>query len=162
MMKLLNYTTKVSAHQTVGEIIKILTARGVLNIGLSYNSLGAPDGLHWTMETDKMGLRRFALPCNSEAVFRKLTEQRVNVHDAQLRRQQAERTAWRILKDWIEAQMALLETGMVDLEEVFLPYMVVDNGQTLYRYLGEGGHRTLGAPTDVIALPAPSSAPEGR
>ena len=37
------------------------------------------------------------------------------------RRQQAIRTSWRILKDWVEAQMALLETGMVTMDEIFLP-----------------------------------------
>ena len=40
------------------------------------------------------------------------------------RRQQAIRTSWRTLKDWVEAQMALLETGMVTMDEIFLPYML--------------------------------------
>ena len=39
---------------------------------------------------------------------------------------------WRILKDWVEAQMALLETGMVTMDESFLPYMV-SGGQTFTR-----------------------------
>ena len=32
---------------------------------------------------------------------------------------QAERVAWRILKDWIEVQMALLDIKMVTAEEFF-------------------------------------------
>ena len=43
----------------------------------------------------------------------------------------ASRVAWRILKDWVKAQMAILETEMVDLQEIFLPYMVSQN-RTLY------------------------------
>lgn len=31
---------------------------------------------------------------------------------------QAERVAWRILKDWVEAQMALLDIEMVKFEEI--------------------------------------------
>ena len=46
--------------------------------------------------------------------------------------EQAERVAWRIVKDWVEAQMAILESEMVKLDEIFLPYMVNDAGQTLY------------------------------
>jgi len=42
------------------------------------------------------------------------------------------RVSWRILKDWVEAQMALVETHMVTLEQVFLPYAVTDDGQTIY------------------------------
>ena len=49
--------------------------------------------------------------------------------------EQAERVAWRILKDWIEAQMALLDIEMVRFEEIFLPYIETQNGQTIYERL---------------------------
>lgn len=48
-------------------------------------------------------------------------------------REQAERVAWRIVKDWVEAQMAILESEMVQMDEIFLPYMVDNNGQTLFQ-----------------------------
>ena len=44
---------------------------------------------------------------------------------------QAVRVAWRIIKDWVEAQMALVDTSMVKTEEVFLPYMMVKGDKTL-------------------------------
>ena len=50
--------------------------------------------------------------------------------------------AWRIIKDWVEAQMALLATGMVDLEEIFLPYML-SGDRTLYQELMTRGFRAL-------------------
>ena len=50
--------------------------------------------------------------------------------------------AWRIVKDWVEAQMALLATGMVELEEIFLPYML-SGDRTLYQVLTERGFRAL-------------------
>lgn len=52
-------------------------------------------------------------------------------------RDQAERVAWRILKDWVEAQMALLDIQMVEFEEIFLPYIEIDGGQTIYQKLEE-------------------------
>lgn len=48
-----------------------------------------------------------------------------------------ERVAWRILKDWVEAQMALLDIQMVRFEEIFLPYIETENGQTIYERLEE-------------------------
>ena len=45
---------------------------------------------------------------------------------------QAERIAWRILQDWTMAQMAILETEMVAMDQVFLPYMVNSAGETVY------------------------------
>ena len=50
-------------------------------------------------------------------------------------REQAERVAWRILKDWVEAQMALLDIEMVRFEEIFLPYIETTSGQTIYERL---------------------------
>lgn len=52
-------------------------------------------------------------------------------------KEQAERVAWRILKDWVEAQMALLDIQMVRFEEIFLPYIETGNGQTIYERLEE-------------------------
>ena len=50
--------------------------------------------------------------------------------------EQAEKVAWRILKDWVDAQMALIEIEMVKMEEVFLPYTIIDNfGTTVYERL---------------------------
>jgi hypothetical protein len=39
---------------------------------------------------------------------------------------------WRILKDWTEAQLALIETGMVSVEQIFLPFAQSENGETLF------------------------------
>ena len=78
----------------------------------------------------RLGRVAFALPCNTDAVFAKLTERRVLGTSPESRRQRAIRTSWRILKDWVEAQMALLETGMVTMDEIFLPY-ILSGGQTL-------------------------------
>ena len=52
-------------------------------------------------------------------------------------REQAERVAWRILKDWVEAQMALLDIEMVRFEEIFRPYIETSSGQTIYERLEE-------------------------
>ena len=45
---------------------------------------------------------------------------------------QAKRVAWRIVKDWVEAQMALLDTTMMSLDQIFLPYMLLTPEQTVY------------------------------
>jgi len=46
------------------------------------------------------------------------------------------RVAWRVIRDWIMSQMALFETEMVELEQVFLPYMTDQTGvSTLYERL---------------------------
>ena len=53
-------------------------------------------------------------------------------------REQAERTAWRNIRDWILAQMAFVEAGNVEGDEVFLPYLTDGKGKTLYQVYKDG------------------------
>lgn len=133
-MPIKNYSTKVSAAKTVGEIQEILAKHGVCRIMLDYGEGGRVLGVSFAVA----GVGSFRLPARADAVRRVMREQGVKCDDAR-----AEMVAWRNVKDWIDAQMALVETGQADVAEVMLPYMLRD-GVTLYeamaeRMLGEGG-----------------------
>ncbi|MDE2107426.1 MAG: hypothetical protein KGL39_60075 [Patescibacteria group bacterium] len=53
-------------------------------------------------------------------------------------KEQAYRTAWANIRDWIAAQMAMIDTGMVKPEEIFLPYLISpQTGQTFYETMAE-------------------------
>lgn len=49
---------------------------------------------------------------------------------------QAARTAWKIVQDWVEVQMSMIQMQQADLAEVFLPYFY-DGRQTYYQALKE-------------------------
>lgn len=49
----------------------------------------------------------------------------------------AYRVAWANLKDWVIAQMALYETQIVDMPQIFLPFLVTKKG-TLYQEIASG------------------------
>ena len=51
--------------------------------------------------------------------------------------EQALRVSWRILKDWVQAQMAIVDTKMVRLEQVLLPYAIMPDGRMLYERVRE-------------------------
>ena len=93
----------------------------------------------------------FPLPINTDAVFEILTRDRVMKTKPEARMQRANRTAWRIIKEWILAQMTLIETEMVTVEEVFLPYMLTGR-QTLYQALSNGDLKMLtGVDLDMLS-----------
>ena len=148
---LLNYTTKIPAEQTAAEIISILVRKGATDILTHYGPAGMATGLKWRMETAN-GPMGFSLPINTDAVFEILTRDRVMKTNPAARMQQANRTAWRIIKEWILAQMALIETEMVTVEEVFLPYMLTGK-QTLYQALANGDLKMLPG-ADLGMLPS--------
>lgn len=134
-MALLNYTTSIAVEKTVGEIQRLLAKNGARSIQTDYDKDGEPVALAFQVETE-IGTRGYRLPANIDAVHKTLTMQyqRGQVQRRFVTREQAGRVGWRILKDWTEAQMALLETRMVTLPEIMLPWMIAgEDGSTVYQ-----------------------------
>ena len=77
------------------------------------------------------------MPNNTEKVLMVLKKQKRNNKQIKDSKEQALRVGWRNIKDWIDAQMALIETEMATIDEVFLPYILNKNGQTLYESIKE-------------------------
>ena len=130
-MAIKNYTTTINANKTIGEIQELLSKHGANAIMTEYNN-GEVIGLSFKIMTPRgeMGVR---LPANTDRVLQVLRNQRKKNNQVKDTMEQATKTAWRIIKDWIDAQMAILETEMVEMEEIFLPYMINNDGQTLYQ-----------------------------
>lgn len=126
-MPLLNYSTKVDVYTTLGAIQGQLVKHGAKKIMQDYDEQGHISSLSFLINTPT-GFRGIRLPANVDAVQKVLAKQKVKCD-----REQAERVAWRIIKDWVEAQMAILESEMVQMDEIFLPYMVNNDGQTLFQ-----------------------------
>jgi hypothetical protein len=131
-MALLNYTTTVSVDKTLTEIQRMLVRAGAMSIMVDYDR-GNPTSISFLIETE-FGPRGFRLPANIDAVWRTLTDQwhKGRVQRRFTTKEQAARVGWRIIKDWLEAQLALIETRMVSLAQVMLPYMQVDGQKSLY------------------------------
>ena len=130
MMKIANYSTTVTALKSIGEIQGILVAHGAKHILTDYNN-GEPIGLSFIVETP-YGDTPFKLPATIDRVQAVLNKQRIRTR---VDRELAIRVTWRILKDWIRAQMAILETEMVSIDQIFLPYMQVQNDKILYEVM---------------------------
>jgi hypothetical protein len=56
--------------------------------------------------------------------------------------EQAERTAWKIIQDWVEVQMSMIQMGQADSLEVFLPYLY-DGKRTYYQAMQESNFAGL-------------------
>jgi hypothetical protein len=149
MPGLLNYTTTVSADKTIGEIQSILAKAGARQIMHGYDANGNCTELSFRIHT-KFGEIAFLLPANIEAVEKVLISHRVRHRFSRPGdREHATKVGWRILKDWVEAQIALIKTGMVSVEQVFLPFAQNAEGQTIYEALVEKKFTGLALPAPV-------------
>ena len=132
-MPLLNYTTTIEVHKTLGEIQKALVQHGARKLMYDYDDQGRILSLSFSIMTPD-GEKGIRLPGNVPAIYEVLKQQKkagkikINSDYAQ-----AERVAWRIIKDWTESQMAILESQMVQIEEIFLPYMLNRKGETFFQ-----------------------------
>lgn len=131
-MALLNYTTTVDAIKTAGEIEVILIKGGAKAIQKEIDN-GKVVSIKFIVDSP-IGTIPIELPVQIAAVAEILRQQKKNNPRIKTSLDQAERTAWRCLKDWVEAQMALIEIGMVSIDQVFLPYVINKEGKTLYAY----------------------------
>ena len=129
-MPILNYTTSVAASRTVSQMQEALAKAGATTIAARYDE-GREIGLSFTLMT-VYGWRDFTLPVDTDAVWKVIGRQR-GIPPRLRNREQAERVAWRIAKDWLEAQLAIVESQMVSFDQVMLPYMHVDETRTLYQ-----------------------------
>ena len=84
----------------------------------------------------EFGVLTFLLPANIERVYRVIVRDK-RIPPSLRTKEQPARVAWPIVKDWLEAQLATIEAGLVDLEQVFLPYAQDATGQTLYELMRE-------------------------
>src|SRR5664279_2816228 len=104
-MAILNYTTTLNSEQTIGEIQKLLSDYGVTAMMTEYEGRNVSAvSFRMTVGDRPMG---FKLPCNWRAVLevfksQGITSARIKHKDKNLENQ-AIRTAWRIIKVWIEA-----------------------------------------------------------
>ena len=74
----------------------------------------------------------FALPCEWRRFQQVLKNQRVPRWNDD---GYAYRVAWANIRDWVASQMALYETQMVDMPQIFLPFAVGQGGRTLYDHV---------------------------
>lgn len=132
-MAILNYTTQIDANKTVGEIQTILARKGANQISIEYDE-GLPAALNFQIIYQEQPVS-FRLPCNVEGVYSSLC--RAKVPSAKRTKQQARRVAWRIIKDWVEAQLAVVESQQAQMTEVFLPYAIDSKGNTFFQAFSE-------------------------
>ncbi len=141
-MPLLNYTTQIDAFKTISEIQKLLAKAGASAVMSEMDNNGNIVALSFKIKLNEQDIA-FRLPTDWRPVMQ-VMQQDSHVPRSLKTQEQALRVSWRITKNWIEAQVAFIETMMVTTAQVFLPYAVTSNGQTLYEYIGQNTQLLLG------------------
>lgn len=123
--------TQVPVERSKGEIERILRRYGANAFMHGWNQLKA-----W-VAFDINGRRyRIVLPMPDPQSFRLTETGRARVQSSvEAAFEQAIRQRWRAMALWIKAVLEAAEAGIVTLEEVLQPFILLPNGQTVGQWM---------------------------
>ena len=140
-MSLLNYTTKITPEQTIGEIQEMLRDYNVSGFLTEYEGRQVKSvTFSIDLNSQRIGFR---MPCNWRGVYEILKNDPKCSRNLRTE-EQAIRVAWRIIHTWIKGQLAMVEVNMVTIPQVFLPYAVMRDGNTLSEHVVSNPQFLLG------------------
>lgn len=131
-MAIIKYTTKIEVSQSIGEIQGMLAKAGASRVSVDYGIGSSPRAITFMLPMEESAAH-FRLPSRTDGVLRCLMKS--NAPKRLKTMAQAERVGWRIIRSWVEAQIALIELQMAEAAEVFLPYAQLPGGSTFYNHL---------------------------
>jgi len=139
-MALLDYTSKVPVSRTISQIQAKLVEHGARAVMMEYGDDGRVKALAFNVKMPN-GELPIRLPINTASTLRVLQRQAADreIPAGYAKDDQAYRVAWRNIYHWTLAQMALLETEIVKMEEIFLGYVITPGGQTIYEVMAGKG-----------------------
>lgn len=119
-------TTKIEVTRSLGEIQGIVARYGATRFETRWNRDGTVWGVRFAIAADE-GELPVALKTGTERIFEILAEARgprARASNEDLR-EQAERIAWRQMKDLIEQLLLAVETGLFNLAAAFMAHVEV-------------------------------------
>ncbi len=122
-----NYASTSSLTNIFNDIEKTLISHKAKQVVRDYGDDGRIKSISFVIQTPNniLGIR---LPAKFDAVEKIFQKEGIRYKP-----EQPYRTAWATVRDWLSAQMALVDWEMVKPEEVFLPYIVIPTtGETFF------------------------------
>lgn len=146
-----NLKNTYSRGNTTFDVIRqALATHGAKSINYDYDAEGRESAITFSMVIRGVRLQ-YHMPARVANVENILTRQFGWAEITPARKKQAFNTAWANVRDWITANLALVDAEMVKTEEVFLPYMLTPSGETLFFAMQER----------QFLLPAPKKQTDG-
>ena len=134
-MNLKNYTSTVEASRSMARIEDLLVEIGATNVNKQYVDKVCT-GITFLLYDSQIGQTlAFHLKAQVEECFTIFWKdvKRPQANTKQLLKQQANKTAWKILSDWTEIQCSMILLGQAKPLQMFLPFVYdMKSNETLF------------------------------
>lgn len=145
-MNIRNYTSSVAADRSVLLIEKVLIEMGATNIAKEYQN-GKVFAISFSIKNSNGdGMLPFRLPGKVEPIKKLFLTQYRRPSQAQIKsaEEQAERTAWKNVYEWVSIQSTMIKLEQAEVTEVFFPYLYnMETGKTLFEKAKENNYKGL-------------------
>jgi hypothetical protein len=141
-----NKTSVISPERSILKIEQILIGVGATNIAKEY----AGGKVAAVMFAVRRGISSqfFKLPARAEAVYKHLLGKRTSLTAVQMRnlREQAERTAWKNVMEWVDLQATMIKLDQIEFMEAFFAHAYsMDENKTFFERVKENQFKQLSA-----------------
>lgn len=146
-MNLKNYTSTIPASTSMARIQKALVEAGATDISMKFDQeTKACIAITFRMVISPQMPMFFQLPAKIEPCFKVLfAEVKRPQPDTRKRiMEQAERTAWKIVSDWVDIQLSMILLEQAEPLQVFLPYVFnPETNKTFFETMKNGEFKLL-------------------
>ena len=145
-MNIKNYTSQITATQSIGKIENMLVQIGATNINKQYKDKICAGITFLYFDDQLLQTIPFHLTADTDACFNILWKDVKRPQENTQRNliEQANRTAWKIISDLIELQCSMIMLGQAKPLQMFLPYMYdTAANETLFEKVVNGKMKLL-------------------
>lgn len=142
-----NYTSTIAADKSILRIEKILIELGARNIAKEYDGFGKVLCISFSIPYGE-GVMPFKLPAKVEPIKKLFLKgyRRATAVQARNCEEQAMRTAWKNIHEWVQLQATMILLEQAEFMEVFMPYIFnMDKGKTFFQVAKDSQFKQLSA-----------------
>ncbi len=144
MKNLKNYTSEMPVEKSIKKIHRLLNESGAKDVHFTYTDMLCKS-VKFMMPIKETTLV-FSIDAKPDAVFKVMLSKYKNpsrVNKVKLK-EQALRTCWKLIADWVEIQLSLVEIEQAEFTEAFFSNIYdMNTHQTFYQRVKDGGFMLL-------------------
>ncbi len=149
-MNVRNYRSKANSRNSIDKIERILIEIGARNIAKEYDATGRVDSIMFSIpHPGAQGMLPFRLPAKREAIAKAIMKstvrgRRPTENQIMEANNQAERTAWKNILEWVHLQATMIKLEQIEFMEAFMPYTwSIQQGKTYFELVKDSGFKQL-------------------
>lgn len=142
-----NYTSSVPADLSILAIERTLIEAGATNIAKEYDAGKVKAIMFSVARGQGLGNQFFKLPARVEAITKAFVDgKRLTQVQRRNLEKQAERTAWKNVKEWVELQAIMIKLDQIEFMEAFFAHAwSINEGKTFFEQVKGSEFKQLSA-----------------